>query len=113
MPVSETFRTVVLVFLGTHIPATLMMDSQALLPPAIVPGFMKSLLDFHVRTNHDPLMAAPPAWFKSFILFELLFQLPFFFIGFNFFFFFWLTTPYFGRRYYCSSPSYRLLSLPS
>ena len=86
MPVSETFRTVVLVFLGTHIPATLMMDSQALLPPAIVPGFMKSLLDFHVRTNSDPLMADPPAWFKSFILFELLFQLPFFFIGFKAFY---------------------------
>ena len=86
MPVSETFRTVVLVFLGTHIPATLMMDSQALLPPAIVPGFMKSLLRFHVDTNADPLMANPPTWFKSFILFELLFQLPFFFIGFKAFY---------------------------
>ena len=86
MPVSKTFRTVVLVFLGTHIPATLMMDSQALLPPAVVPGFMRQLLDFHVRTNHDPLMADPPAWFKSFILFELLFQLPFFFIGFKAFY---------------------------
>ena len=86
MPVSETFRTVVLVFLGTHIPATLMMDSQALLPPAIVPGFMKSLLQFHVDTNADPLMANPPTWFKSFILFELLFQLPFFFIGFKAFY---------------------------
>ena len=86
MPVSETFRTVVLVFLGTHIPATLMMDSQALLPPAVVPGFMRQLLDFHVRTNSDPLMADPPAWFKSFILFELMFQLPFFFIGFKAFY---------------------------
>ena len=41
-----------------------------------------ALLKFHVDTNHDPLMAAQPVWFKSMILFELLFQLPFFFVGF-------------------------------
>ena len=80
MPVSETFRTVVLVFLGTHMPATLMMDSQALLPSAIVPGFDKNRC-WISTCGQTPIRS----WrihrrFKSFILFELLFQLPFFFI---------------------------------
>ena len=86
MPINATFRAIVLVFFATHIPATILMDSQAILPPAVVPGFAKSLLRFHVRTNHDPLMEWQPVWFKSFILFELLFQLPFFFIGFKAFY---------------------------
>ena len=85
-PINATFRAIVLVFFATHIPATILMDSQAILPPAVVPGFAKSLLRFHVRTNHDPLMEWQPVWFKSFILFELLFQLPFFFVGFRAFY---------------------------
>ena len=81
MAVSETFRLVVIVFFATHIPATILMDSQALLPPSVVPSFARALLRFHCEQNADPLMADPPVWFKSFILFELLFQLPFFFVG--------------------------------
>jgi hypothetical protein len=86
MAVSETFRLVVIVFFATHIPATILMDSQALLPPSVVPSFARALLRFHCEQNADPLMADPPVWFKSFILFELLFQLPFFFIGFKAFY---------------------------
>lgn len=82
MAINATFRAIACVFFLTHIPATVMMDSQALLPAAVVPGFAKALLAFHVDSNHDPLMAQQPVWFKSFILFELLFQLPFFFVGF-------------------------------
>ena len=86
MPINSTFRTIACVFFATHIPATILMDSQALLPPSVVPGFARGLLDFHVRANHDPLMERQPVWFKSFILFELLFQLPFFFIGYHAFY---------------------------
>ena len=82
MAINNTFRAIACVFFITHIPATVLMDSQAIFPPNVVPGFAKSLLKFHVDTNHDPLMARQPVWFKSFILFELLFQLPFFFVGF-------------------------------
>ena len=39
-----------------------------------------------MRANHDPLMEHQPVWFKSFILFELLFQLPFFFVGYHAFY---------------------------
>ena len=38
MPINSTFRTIACVFFATHIPATILMDSQALLPPAIVPA---------------------------------------------------------------------------
>jgi hypothetical protein len=81
MPMNDTFRWIVVVFLATHIPATIMMDSQALVPAKFVPKFARSLLEFHVNANHDPLMEFQPVWFKSLIAFELLFQLPFFFVG--------------------------------
>lgn len=86
MAINSTFRAIACVFFLTHIPASILMDSQAILPPAIVPEFAKALLKFHVDTNHDPLMAQQPTWFKSFILFELFFQLPFFFVGFHAFY---------------------------
>ena len=60
---NDTFRWIVVVFLATHIPATIMMDSQALVPAKFVPKFARSLLEFHV-TNHDPLMEFQPVWFK-------------------------------------------------
>uniref|UniRef100_A0A7S0SF29 EXPERA domain-containing protein n=1 Tax=Mantoniella antarctica TaxID=81844 RepID=A0A7S0SF29_9CHLO len=82
MALNATFRAVVCVFFLTHIPATILMDSQAILPASMVPGFAKELLAFHIDRHHDPLMAQQPVWFKSLILFEILFQLPFFFVGF-------------------------------
>ena len=75
-----------MVFFATHIPATILCDSQALVPARFVPKFARSLLEFHVETNHDPLMEFQPVWFKSLIVFELLFQLPFFFVGFHAFY---------------------------
>tara|TARA_B110000977_G_scaffold15623_1_gene19105 strand:+ start:2152 stop:2577 length:426 start_codon:yes stop_codon:yes gene_type:complete len=83
---NDTFRVIVLVFLATHVPATVLMDSQALVPKSMVPKFAQRLLEFHISTNHDPLMDDQPVWFKSFILCELLFQLPFFIIGFRAFY---------------------------
>jgi hypothetical protein len=83
---NDTFRLIVLVFLATHVPATVLMDSQALVPKSMVPKFAQRLLEFHISTNHDPLMDDQPVWFKSFILCELLFQLPFFIIGFRAFY---------------------------
>lgn len=83
---NDTFRVIVLVFLATHVPATVLMDSQALVPKSVVPKFAQRLLEFHISTNHDPLMDDQPVWFKSFILCELMFQLPFFIIGFRAFY---------------------------
>ncbi|EDQ89608.1 uncharacterized protein MONBRDRAFT_25127 [Monosiga brevicollis MX1] len=66
-------------FFASHIPITLLMDSQAILPPSLVPGSISSLQRFYVETFQDPLMANPPVWFKSMVTCELLIQLPFFF----------------------------------
>lgn len=72
-----------LVFLGyfiTHIPITLSLDLQALFGPYYPPAF-QALSAWYVSTYNDQLMMHPPAWFKSFIVAELLFQLPFFFVA--------------------------------
>lgn len=39
------------------------------------------LLDWHIRTNGDELVKLNPTWFVSLVWFELLFQLPFFFVA--------------------------------
>lgn len=74
-------RTAFLIFFSSHIPITLLVDSQALLPSSLYPQAVKDLLDFYVNLVNDPLMARPlfaGPWFQSFVVGELLFQLPFF-----------------------------------
>ena len=78
----EALRVVLLVFFATHIPATLLIDSQAVLPPRLVPPFAADLLAWHVSRTSDPVMTAPfPPWFRALVLGELVFQLPFFFVA--------------------------------
>lgn len=79
MGVSSVFRWTMVAFFATHIPATILVDSQAVVPAQHVPDFAKALLKFHVETNHDALMAAPPVWLRSVIWLEVTCQLPFFF----------------------------------
>jgi hypothetical protein len=80
-------RTLGIAFFASHIPATLLVDAQALLPSWIFPGFARNMLtDFIARFN-DPLMGgalqAPREnlWFLSLIATELILQLPFFFVA--------------------------------
>uniref|UniRef100_A0A2K5PHV3 Transmembrane protein 97 n=1 Tax=Cebus imitator TaxID=2715852 RepID=A0A2K5PHV3_CEBIM len=54
----------------THIPITLFMGLQAVLP--------RELYQWYAKEFKDPLLQEPPAWFKSFLFCELVFQLPFF-----------------------------------
>ncbi|XP_063002771.1 sigma intracellular receptor 2 [Elgaria multicarinata webbii] len=60
-----------------HIPITLLLDLQALLP-GIYPQGLTEWLTWYIATFKDPMMADPPAWFKSFIYSEAFLQLPFF-----------------------------------
>uniref|UniRef100_A0A8C8RTI6 Transmembrane protein 97 n=1 Tax=Pelusios castaneus TaxID=367368 RepID=A0A8C8RTI6_9SAUR len=63
----------------THIPITLMIDSQALVPGAgIYPESMTEWLKWYAVTFKDPMMLAPPTWFYSFICCEIFLQMPFF-----------------------------------
>lgn len=73
-------RTAFLFFFGSHIPATLCIDLQALFPN-IYPTPLQNLLSFYTSTFNDQLMAAPhDTWFRAIIAGEFVFQLPFFFL---------------------------------
>ncbi|KAJ8298486.1 hypothetical protein KUTeg_025017 [Tegillarca granosa] len=39
------------------------------------------MVKWYAREFKDPMMVDPPAWFKTFIFTEIVFQLPFFFIA--------------------------------
>lgn len=80
-PFTGATRTAFLIFFLSHIPITIFVDSQALLPAWLYPQAVQDLLDFYVSFVNDPLMARPifaGPWFQSFVLGEFLFQLPFF-----------------------------------
>lgn len=69
-----------LVYFATHIPITICLDLQALLG-SIYPLFLRNLNSWYCSNFNDELMAMTPIWFKTFILLELIFQLPFFFVA--------------------------------
>jgi hypothetical protein len=80
-PLTGATRTAFLIFFISHVPITFLVDSQALLPSWLYPQAIRELLDFYVNFVNDPLMARPAfagPWFQSFVVGELLFQLPFF-----------------------------------
>uniref|UniRef100_A0A2R9BDB0 EXPERA domain-containing protein n=1 Tax=Pan paniscus TaxID=9597 RepID=A0A2R9BDB0_PANPA len=62
----------------SHIPITLFVDLQAVLPRELYPVEFRNLLKWYAKEFKDPLLQEPPAWFKSFLFCELVFQLPFF-----------------------------------
>ena len=66
-------------FFLSHIPITLTVDLQGLLGPYF-PVVLQDMLRWYVATFNDTLMGAPPVWFKSVILCELVFQVPMFFV---------------------------------
>ncbi|XP_075993230.1 sigma intracellular receptor 2 [Genypterus blacodes] len=65
-------------YFASHIPITLCIDLQALLPPHVYPQALKDLLQWYGEAFRDPMVLDPPCWFQSFILCEALLQLPFF-----------------------------------
>ncbi|KAI5123502.1 hypothetical protein M0805_006662 [Coniferiporia weirii] len=74
-------------FFLTHIPATLLLDLQALYPRALVPAPLARLPELYLHLVPDPLIAGArdggPAWvwFRTFLVLEAVFQLPVFCIG--------------------------------
>ncbi|KAF5828798.1 transmembrane protein 6/97 [Dunaliella salina] len=72
----SAFEHVFIIWFVLHIPITLLVDAQSLLPSSWFPPFAKQLVRWHVETNSDWLVGTNPLWFKSLIGAELLFQLP-------------------------------------
>ncbi|KAM9734327.1 sigma intracellular receptor 2 [Menidia menidia] len=65
-------------YFASHIPITLFIDLQALLPGHVYPQPLRDLLRWYADEFKDPMMLDPPHWFKSFIFCEALLQTPFF-----------------------------------
>ncbi|XP_066119358.1 sigma intracellular receptor 2 [Saccopteryx bilineata] len=62
----------------SHIPITLLLDLQTVLPRELYPIELRNLMKWYTKEFKDPLLQEPPVWFKSFLFCELVFQLPFF-----------------------------------
>ncbi|XP_077336633.1 sigma intracellular receptor 2 [Lithobates pipiens] len=62
----------------SHIPITLLVDLQAVLPSAWYPQQLLDLMRWYTATFKDHLMRNPPPWFMSFVYCEAIVQLPFF-----------------------------------
>ncbi|XP_061418155.1 sigma intracellular receptor 2 [Lethenteron reissneri] len=65
-------------YFASHVPITLLFDSQALLPKGAIPSLLSDPMKWYIQKFKDPLMANPPAWFFTFIYCEIFLQLPFF-----------------------------------
>ena len=72
---------VLFMFLLSHIPITILLDSQSIIPRELYPDFAKRLLDFWIDTSQDPLVSTNPTWFKALVWCELCIQLPYFFLA--------------------------------
>lgn len=61
-----------------HTPITILIDSTFAIPVEYQFEIQKKIHDFHVTSNKDFLGVNSPLWMKTFVVWELLFQLPFF-----------------------------------
>ncbi|KAH9515158.1 Transmembrane protein 97 [Bulinus truncatus] len=68
------------IYFLTHIPISLLVDFQSLIPADYYPQQLIDLKGWYCREYRDVMMADPPSWFKSLIICEF-FQFPFFFFG--------------------------------
>lgn len=57
------------------------MDSSIVVPYEYLHPLQQYLSDLHLSVNKDFLLQSPPLWLKYFGMFEVLFQLPIFFIA--------------------------------
>jgi hypothetical protein len=69
------------VWFTLHIPITMLVDAQIVLPRASFPTVAVELADWYVHLTKDPFVRATPAFIRSLVWCELLFQLPFFFVA--------------------------------
>lgn len=78
MSLLRVLEMIFFLYFASHIPITLFIDLQALLPGELYPQQLKDLLRWYAAHFKDPMVLDPPEWFQSFIFCEALLQLPFF-----------------------------------
>lgn len=72
-------RLAFLIFFASHIPITLLMNGQTVLPEVLFPDALRGILPFYAAQFNDTLMTAPfDTWFQSFVVCEVFLQVPFF-----------------------------------
>ncbi|XP_056139870.1 sigma intracellular receptor 2 [Lampris incognitus] len=75
---TATLEKLYFFYFASHVPITLFIDLQALLPGYVYPQALKDLLRWYADEFRDPMVLDPPVWFRSFIFCEALLQTPFF-----------------------------------
>jgi hypothetical protein len=87
---SRPLDLVYVVFFLSHIPASFLLDLQSIYPSHFVPAILKKAPELYFQMSNDPLIGGIMGylgnkdhlvWFKSFLLLELVFQVPVFFLG--------------------------------
>jgi len=74
-------------FLLVHIPATVLLDVQAISPQHLIPKVLRDASDWYIDFSADPLVSGAfhggPEfnWFRAFLYLEAFFQLPIFFLA--------------------------------
>ncbi|XP_070572774.1 sigma intracellular receptor 2-like [Ptychodera flava] len=68
-------------YFASHIPITVLIDAQSVLPKEWYPQMLRDTLEWYCLKFKDPMMMDPPVWFKSFCICEVLLQFPFFFVA--------------------------------
>jgi len=69
------------IYFLTHIPITLLVDAQVVLPASFFPKILSTVFTQFATTFQDPLLTSKPIWFQSFTACEVFLQLPFFFFA--------------------------------
>jgi len=75
------------VFFLIHIPATVLLDSQAICPKFLVPKILRDASEWYIAFSGDSLVngafnGGPEYnWFRAFLYLETFFQLPIFFLA--------------------------------
>jgi len=69
----------------SHIPITLLFDSQVLFTEAeaadIYPKMIREMVHNYSASFKDPMVIDPPHWYRSFVWCEMFLQFPFFFFA--------------------------------
>eukprot|EP00899_Mesostigma_viride_P002021 jgi/Mesvir1/1181/Mv17677-RA.1 len=77
----RAFDVLLALFFFIHIPITILVDAQIVLPKSWYPQILLDLSAWYTRTHLDHLVEKPPLWFTCLCWCELLVQFPFFFVG--------------------------------
>ena len=78
---SSLANNLILFYFLIHIPITLLLDAQVVLPPSLFPQFFVDAMNGYAATCEDRMVSGRPTWFWSMTFVETFVQLPYFFLS--------------------------------